>query len=889
MSFFFAKKFPYQWFLFFGTVILISLMTCREILISESREKFDQHTLIISQNWPGKTTSQMEESLTKPWEMVLKSVSGYLELKSVSEFGSISMHLKLSEGVQKEDLIRTIRNLYILNQTLFPKGVLFPRFMFDSGNDSNMILLRRISKNTMPPPAGLLRKIQNLTGVKKVSYQPESETEIQINVEHNRLLNGVSPSMVEIYDSLRHHLDSVSYDPSQKQYFVKEYPIDPIEWEKVLILIQGKTLLTLGKIATTSITNVYGKNHTRINGSSFESIVIVTNNPFQLIQLSFLLDSFLSEFPDWQFVFSSQEDFLENIKIIFYLYLVIEVFYFIYFGILKKQWSLSIIHTLTFILFLVCLFFSLTCLDLTIGISGFVFLLLLKVQLPFISFRRMIVHKKQLYFASSILCLALYFHLVPISILNLVLIFLFALVFYPILLHLFFIFWQIKGKQSFSLFELQIQKLNELVSKREPPRFNTVDIISFSFFFLFFLYSLPVLFDPVSSIPHLENIQLARLEFPSYVAESERNRITKQVEQSILQNKLTNLLVVTHKNTRSDFYMKWKEGIHSLHFMNLPSEMGYFHFLEEMEGFESTILRFSNPDPKSLETSVLKIIPWVQVQKKVTEVVLGFQPSVEGIEFNSNAYHLTKMGIGLDPSIRETNLLLQSNIVSKMLYGGKLVDVKLSANHTISTENFRKQPIVVGNGKIHYTESLRHYSTQQNLGKIYHKNSETSLEIFVKGVDIDWLAMEEGIRRLLANDKTQLVERTKTNPGTIKYQFIFLLLCLMPLIFRKKYWIEFLSFMFAFVILCKWQTQFFTRNYDQLCFIPFLFLFFRMNSFDKGISSFYLSLPYVGLLFGSYFYPWKSGVYLFQSLFLFHVFGILNDKCKNSLKNFRTR
>ncbi|WP_322113539.1 efflux RND transporter permease subunit [Leptospira paudalimensis] len=889
MSFFFVTRFPYQWLMFFGTIILISLMTCREIILSENREIFDQHTLVITQNWPGKTTDQVEESLTKPWEMMLKSVSGYLEIKSVSEFGSISMHLKLNEGIQKEEFLRTIRNLYILNQNVFPKGVLFPRFTFDSGNDSNLILLRRISKTKMPPPSELLRKIQNLTGVKKITYQPESEAEIQINVDHNHLLDGVSPSMSEIYDRLRHHVDSVSFEPGQNQYFLKEYPVDPTEWEKVLILAQGKTFLPLGKIATTSITKVYGKNHTRINGSSFESIVIIANNPFHLIQLSLFLDSYLPEDPDWQFVFSSHEELIENIKFIFYFYLVIEVFYFLYFGFLKREWILTIKHTLIFILFLMILFFSLTSLGISIGISSFVFLLLLKVQLPFIHFRRMILHKKQLYAGSLILFVSFYFQLVPTSILNLVLIFLFALVLYPILLHSFFIFWQREGKQSFSLKDLQIQKLNELVSKKEHPRLHTIPFLSFSFFVLSFLYSLPLLFKPVSSFPHMDNIQLAKLEFPSYVAESERIRITKQVEQSILQKQLTNLLVVTHKNTRSDFYMKWKEGIFPFHFKNLPSEMGYFHFIEEMDGFESTILRFTNTDPKSLETSVLRIIPWIQAQKKVTEVILGFQPSTEGIEFKADPFHLAKMGVGFDPSIRETNLLLQPNVVSKMLYGGKLVDVKLNSIHTISKENFKKQPVVIGNGRIHYIESLRHYSTRQNLGKIYHKNAETSMEIIVKGESINWHSMEEGIRTLLGKDKTQLVERSKTNHETSRYRFIYLFLCFIPFFFRKKYSIEFLSFMFAYVILCKWQTQFFNRNYDQFCFIPFLFLFFRMNSYKKNNIPFYLSLPYLGLLFGTYFYPWKAGVDLFQSLFLFQVFGILSDKFKNNLKIFRTR
>ncbi|MGJ4732803.1 efflux RND transporter permease subunit [Leptospira levettii] len=889
MNFSIAKRFPYQWVLFFGTVILVSLMTSREILISENKEIEHQHTLVISQNWPGKTTTQVEELLTKPWEMMLKSVSGYLELKSVSEFGNVTMHLKLNEGIGKEEIIRTIRNLYILNQDLFPKDVLFPRFMFDSGNDSNLILLRRISKTKSPPPAELLRKIQNVTGVKKISYQPESETEIQINLDHNFLLSGFSPSMTEIYKRLRHHLDSVSYDPGQNQYFLKEYPANPSEWKNVLLLAQGKTFLPLGKIASVSISNVHGKNHTRINGSSFESLVIFTNNAFQLIQLSFLLDSYLPEFPDWQFVFSSQEELIENIAFIFYFYLGIEGIYFLYFGIVKREWILCFIHTGTFLLFLIFLFFCLKCLGIPIGISGFVFLLLLKVQLPLISFRRMVVHKKQIFTGSLILILSLYFQLLPSSILNLLMIFLFALFFYPILLHLFLNLWKREGKQSFSLQELQIQKLNELVSKKEPGSFNTNTVLTFSLYFVTFLYSFPVLFDPVSSFPHLDNIQLAKLEFPSYVAESERIRITKQVEQSILQKQLTNLLVVTHKNTRSDFYMKWKEGIHSLHFKNLPSEMGYFHFLEGMDGFESTILRFTNMDPNSLEKSVLKMIPWIQVQKKVSDVILGFQPSTEGVEFQTDAYQLTKMGVGIDPSIRETNLILQPNVVSKMLYGGKLVDVKLNSNHTISKENFQKQPVAVGNGKILYPESLRHYSTHQNLGKIYHKNAETSMEIIVKGEGINWNLMEDGIQTLLAKDKTQLAERSKSDHGTIKYQFIFLLLFQIPFFFRKKYWIELLSFLFAFVILCKCQFQFFSRNYDQLCFIPFLFIMFRMNSYQKKIPPFYLSFPYVGLLIVTYFYPWKSGVYLFQSLFLFQVFGIISDKFKNNLRIFRTR
>lgn len=226
---------------------------------------------------------------------------------------------------------------------------------------------------------------------------------------------------------------------------------------------------------------------------------------------------------------------------------------------------------------------------------------------------------------------------------------------------------------------------------------------------------------------------MGRLEFPTSISEQESLRITKQVENTILNRKLTDLLVVKQSSANADFYFRLNELGVSLGLVDLPTESGYFHILGESKIDSNRILRFSNADTEVLEKNIIPLIPWLRTFEGVSDVVLCFQPSTEGLELHSPGKFRSLFGNDIADSLRERSLDLQSAIVGRMLVEKKLTDIRFSVKQNKQVERYIEKPVKLTTGIPLFDKSISEYKNIKTPGRIYHKNGETSLEILVKG------------------------------------------------------------------------------------------------------------------------------------------------------------
>ncbi|TGM35196.1 efflux RND transporter permease subunit [Leptospira biflexa] len=888
MSFTFVKRMKYQLFMVFGLIVLISILKIREIKLGDAKVMEDVETLVITQNWPSKTARQIEENVTKPWEMILKSVDGYLELKSISDHGNLALYLTLSPEFPKEELLQSVRNVYILNQNKFPRDIHFPRFVYDKDKEFHFILLKKVKSDRTSSLSDLEQRIKDIDYVTKFVYQPEFEREIQIKVDHLSLLQSSQPTMVQIYQSIRRHFEGVRMDTSREEYFVTDYPIKPMEWGKIQIQFGNFGKVSLGQIARVEVEQVDAKKNTRVNGKSFESILINTDSGFRQLLLELKLVGILKSFPDWEIVFSSQEELFTNTVELVFFYLLIESYLMIYLGLYKRRWLEVFVFSFSFLLFLIVVFFFLHLFQIPIGDSGFVFLFVLKLLFPFVRFQRVLYHKKQIAGFVLLFSVLLWLEWIPISIFVLIFIFFNSIVVYPFCRNLILVFLKRKYVPTLNLSTFQISFLNRILNPKpisNPGAFFMISglVLLFSFF-----YSVEGLWVSFPITPNQGSIQHARLEFPTYTSESEINRVTRQVEEAILSQHWTKLLVATQKNFRSDFYLKLAELTNPQLFSTLPTEMGYFHFVKGKAVQDTNTLRFTNQDPIALEVSILKLLPWLKSRKEIKEVVLGFQKASEGLKFQSNSTHRVKMKADVDPTIKESSFQLNPTVVAKMPLEEKIVDVKLMLNKTISKEEFRKQPVPTRNGSLVFLDSFRNFSSIKNFGRIYHKNTETSMEILIKGESLPWETIEDGIRNFLKNDETEYAERTETKSGEPHFRLVFFVILVSVLFFRKQYYKEYVSFVITITFIWKFQSILFTRDYLQLSMVILVYLFFSFTIRKKNQCLAHTNTFIIGSLFLSYVYPWNGGVYLFESMFLIFAFGYFYQKSLHYLKIIQT-
>ncbi|TGM80001.1 efflux RND transporter permease subunit [Leptospira bouyouniensis] len=884
----FLKKYFYYIVSLFGFVFLFSALLLREINIGDYHEKNDEIILTITQNWPSKTAFQVEDKITKPWEMILKSVTGYSELKSVSDFGNVKLFLKKNPTIEKQELLRLIRNVYLLNQNQFPNEVHFPRFVYENQNDAFVILLKRKSEIKLTSLEELKQKIIKSNYADKLVYQPKFESEIQLEMRQDFLLEVSRPSLSEIYHSIRSYFDVISFDINEEKFYFRDYPEKYLEWEKVILPFRKIGFVPLKRMADVSLKKVHINRNTRVNGESFESILIQTNTVFKQLLLQMYLKNLLEEHDDWEIVFTSHEDLVCHIKEFLFFYLLIDFFILIYIGAIRKFWLEATCMVLCFLLHVIVLFFFLSLAQFPIGNSGIALLFFLKICSPFIPCERCLIVKKQIYSLILFLCICLYYHWIPLSIMVILFIFINGVLVYPLFYKLPFILINQTNRKINLNQNLKLPLIHRILFAESKSNSRYSVILSGILMMISMIISFKDVLAPFPIFTNFGSIKLARLEFPTYASESEMNRITKQVEETILDHKLTNLLVVTQKNFRSDFYIKLSEFTNINQFNSLPTEIGYFHFVNGKNEKQMNVLRFTNQNSEKMESSMKKILPWLKSQKEIEEVVLGFQPSSEGIEFHTNPTSRVQMGLDIDPTIKESSFILNPSVVGKMYLNEALIDVKLKVKQIFSKEEYSKQPVSDGNGNFIFGSAIRESNVIQNFARIYHKETEPSMEVFVKGNDVDWEKIENGLKFILKDDTTLFVERSITNTGDLQFRLLFLVLFISILVYRQKHTKEFISFLITILMVWKLQSVMFARDYLQFTIVIFSFLFLRLK-FPKGfIRILYTNVFFLGFLTLTYIYPWNGGVYLFESMFLVFLFGFIYLKLNDRFLKIKT-
>lgn len=870
-----------------GFSLAISFLSFRGIELGEYEDKAENETLVISQNWVGKTAVQVEEGVTKPWEMILKSANGYRELKSISDYGSVSIYLKLSEGVNKEHLLQTTRNLYLLNRHQFPSDIHFPKYRYESDRNTYFLLLQRVEGKEKSNFRDLEAKIKNNRYVVKFDFQKESETEILLDVHPMKLRENSFFSMSEILFSLRNHLFGIHLDTQRGIYFERDAPKQLDEWKNIPIQSKNQKRIPLHNIANLTVTNVQSNQSTRINGLSKESILIQTDGAFHLFLLENDVKRFLSIHSDWEIVFSNSEGTSEALIEFLVFYLLLDLFFLLYFGFYKKEYGFVFVSFVGFLFvgFSLCSISSLF--SVPFGNSSFALLLFLKIYLPFFRNIRLLFTNKQtiLFLVSSLIFLSLEW--IPMVLLILFLELFFCIVVFGLVQDLFWIFLKPSYRSRLPNLTWPLISFERFFVQTKPNVLNLQLILSLFFFILTFAFSFVNVFQFVSLRSKQDTILSARLEFPTYLSKSEIKRITKQVEETILSRKWTQLLVVTEKNFRSDFYLKLTEFTNQESFQSLSTEMGYFHFLGEIDVSETNILRFTNLDPILLETSIHRILPWVRNQKRIQDVVLCFQPSVDGLRFQMDSSTRIPMRMGLDATIKETSLLLLPTIVGKMLWNDGLVDVKLQVLNSFTKDEFQRFPISIGNDTVVHTNGLRQYETIQNLSRIYHENREISMEILVKGKDIDWDSLEAGLRSLMRSDSTHYVERKQLNATSKQYSIIGFFVLLSFLVFRKNKILDYLTFVCSIFFVWSVQKHLFVTDYLQFALIVSVVTVFQRITFKKKRDTMFFLLPLLGGILFFYFYPWKGVNFFFETFFLFFFYVFTYRKMKTFLRKMK--
>lgn len=139
-------QFRYRIFSFVLFLTLLSLFSLNNVLLGEDHVPEKMVTIQITHQWPDKTASQVEEEITKPWEQILKPISGYKQIDSISEQGNAQLNLELEKGIKSQEVVQSIRNEFLLQRHRFPQDSFSPRIRSDEVEDHYILILQKIKK-----------------------------------------------------------------------------------------------------------------------------------------------------------------------------------------------------------------------------------------------------------------------------------------------------------------------------------------------------------------------------------------------------------------------------------------------------------------------------------------------------------------------------------------------------------------------------------------------------------------------------------------------------------------------------------------------------------------------------------------------------------------------
>ncbi|TGL87870.1 efflux RND transporter permease subunit [Leptospira congkakensis] len=868
--------------------VLFSLLSWKGISFGEDGYAEPKETIQITHRFSNKTAIQVEESITKPWEQILKSISGYKQIESISEVGRSMFLLQLDSGTSKQEIVQSIRNEYLLQKHKFPKDSHFPQIQSGKTDDSYLIILQRIHKGSDSTRKDLERKIRNLDGVLSFVHHSDKEQELVLEFRTNQIQTSEFPSLSIIFSSLRKHSFGFSLDKWNGYWFQKDNPLKPMDWSEVPISSNLGNGLKVSAIGKVSLKEREVRHGTRINGSSSETIIIKAKNSTSLYYISKELTSILSNHTDWILLYTSHEDLIRDLFRFFFLFFILDLVLVIFCSFLDKSGSELVINLLSYYISLILFLGICNLLNYPMGRAILWVILAWKYLLFVFPIRRIGVWLRGILFPFVILSLFVVCELIPKDFV----IFSFCHIYFLLSFSFFKILFAPLRTYQIPVIKIvfweRLSCFSKIQSGNKSENLWLNKYVVSGLFLLGVISSLMSSFDFHRLGSFQGNILMAKLEFPTSVPEEESIRITKQVEDFILKQKMTDLLVVKQNPSSADFYFRLKELGSKSDFRNLPTESGYFHISGDKEINSNQRLRFANGNTEAIEKTILTLLPWLQNKLGVEEIVLCFQPSSEGIELNSSSKFRNLLGFDWDHSLRERSLALQSAIVGKMIWNHKLTDVRFSVLQEKELERFSVKPTKLNSGTSLYSESFIKSEKVKIPGRIYRKNGETSLEILLKGKKIQWKELESKIHKLLENGEVQLSEMTLEKTSDQKYQPFYLFCVILVFLYRKKEkcnsWIQILC------LILVWRMNVSILSDDYLLFgsvgtvLMFLILFSPLKTFSSKKN-----IPTIFLLLVFYFLPGDGGKFFLEGLILIFVFFILQSKFIHQWKFFKTK
>lgn len=845
----------------------------------------------ITNHWPNKTALQVEEKITKPWEQILKSISGYKKIESISEVGSSLIHLELEEGIETQNIIQTIRNEYLLQRQRFPEDSFFPRIKPGKSEDTYIVILQKIKAGSEKNSKELEQKIRNIPGFESLVHYSNKEKEILIQIHSDWIQTLEFPSLSQIFSTIRNYSWGFSLDQSGGAWFPKDIPIQSVNWSKLGIPSRFGEGLLLSSVGKVSLEERAVRHGTRINGLSSETMIVKAESNTSLHLLANELKKILLDYGDWIFLYNSHQEFnndLFRFLVIFFSLDLGLIFFASYF--MKGEKELVIYLTAYYTSLLI--FLGICCIiSYPIGKPILFLFTYWKYFLAVFPIKKIGRWMQKCIFSFFVFFLFVYWNWIPKSFCFILVCNLYFLVSISFLKILFDPFLSDSiSNLGFRFLDSNffLPQINIGQSKQSKTFIHWLMVLVF--FLIGFVSSIhsSLSFYPLT----ISNgtIQMGRLEFPTSIPEEESLRITKQVEDTILNRKLTDLLVVKQNSSNADFYFDLNElGVRS-GLNDLPTESGYFHILGESQTNSDRILRFSNADTEALEKSILPLIPWLRNFEGVSDVVLCFQPSTEGLELHSPGKFRSLFSYDYDTadSVRERSLDLQSAIVGKMLVDKKLTDIRFYVKQNKQVERYIDKPIKLTTGIPLFDKSISEYKNIKTPGRIYHKNGDTSLEVLVKGKNIQWDDLESNINNFLNKGPVKLSEILPQRDAETKYRPFFLFLWITSLLYRKKEKVR--SFVSSILFLFLWRLQVSFVGAEYLLFgavvlpLAFSILWVRSHSFDPKTI-----VPLILLFFVAYFFPGEGGKFFFGGLFLVLIFFLLQYKIIHRGDFFKTK
>lgn len=878
------QSYRYQWIAGFLFFTILSLFHSKEIPMEDVLDGNVPLLLEISQHWPGKSALQIKEEIAKPWDVIFKSIYGYKERQFISDHGVFRIVLKVEKESLRSELRQTIRNLYVLNQSRFPKDVHFPRFQMREGNSPFFIVLEKTNELDDTSEKWIERKLREWSNVSSVKFQSRVEKEVSIEANLLDFETKTFPAVSEVFQSLKLDIFGIGRELETGNFSFKTVPNSIEDWGQISVPIFGQSPQFVESLLQIQLSDVKSSKAIRVNGERKTTMMVVAKSGFQLFLLDLRLRYFLKDDPNWKITLISREGFLQNAKELIVILLCIDLFLFVYLGFIQKRWIHFTILWFVFYLTILYSIYVFSLLEISLGNFYFVLVLCFKLHLPFTYRLRLKPSVFKLIGIQSVTLGFVFFGWIPIEVLKLEFMYCLFLFFSQVLFHLSDLF--LGGKvNSFQKTDYgKITQFLEVWFLKSKMEVNIYQVLLSVFFLVtsttYLLYGAkkPI---PISSDDGF--MQFAKLEFPNYISEAEVFRITKQVESLIIEKNWTDLLIVIPKPYRSEFYFQPKAVGFEIPIHDLPTEMGYFHLMEERISDSTQVLRFTSEDPTKLEEDLFQLIPWLQYRKEITDVVLCFQPSHDGLEFQTNPNYRVLLGQSYQSSVREDHYILQSNLVGKFLWNGSLLDVKFKVNHIDEIDPYLKQEKKIPFQKTIFDSSMRTYSPVKLLSRYYEINGKPTLEIMVKGKNIHWPKLDLEIHQKLKNTGTHFYERVSPGEPVSYYTFLPLLFLFGIITFRKKGIYDWFIQCYSLVLLIKLQSICFEVNYIQIVWISFflVILFWSHSKKQRYQVIFHASFLLSILLL--FLYPGNQGYFLFSTLSLLLIYGILTFQLQHSL------